>query len=123
MIAADTSSWIDYSQGAESKSAGQLAAALDQGNLVIPLIVLVEVLSGPKITSEAETLILALPRLDLTSGYWERTAKLRRTLLKKGSKARLGDCLIAQNCMDQDVPLIAGDRDFRHFVKLGLRLL
>ncbi len=31
------------------------------------------------------------------------------------------DCLIAQNCMDYDVVLIAADRDFRHFTKLGLK--
>ena len=123
MIAADTSAWIDFSKDVDSRPAQALARALDQGNLVIPLVVMVEVLSGPGITRDAESHILALPRLELTSDYWERAAHTRRSLRKKGKKARLGDCLIAQSCIDQDVPLIAGDSDFRHFIKFGLRLI
>jgi len=123
MIAADTSAWIDFSKGVDSKHARALQAALEQGSLVIPLVVLVEILSGPGISPQVESLILAIPRLELTSGYWERTAGMRRSLLKKEKKARLGDCLIAQSCIDQDVPLIAGDHDFRHFARFGLRLV
>jgi predicted nucleic acid-binding protein len=123
MIAADTSTWIDFSKGVNSKHARALQIALEQGSLVIPLVVLVEILSGPGISREVESLILAIPRLELTSGYWERTAGMRQSLLKKEKKARLGDCLIAQSCIDQEVPLIAGDHDFRHFARFGLRLV
>jgi predicted nucleic acid-binding protein len=123
MIAADTSAWIDYSKGLDSKHAKALQAALEQGGLVIPLIVLVEILSGPGITPQIESFILALPRLELTVGYWERTAGMRRSMLKNKKKARLGDCLIAQSCIDHEVPLIAGDHDFRHFARFGLRLV
>jgi predicted nucleic acid-binding protein len=122
MIAADTSAWIDYAKGAETPASTALQHALEQGLLVVPPLVLVEILSGPKITSSAESFILALPRIDLAPGYWERTALMRRAILKRGSKARLGDCLIAQSCIDQDIALITGDSDFRHFTKLGLKL-
>jgi predicted nucleic acid-binding protein len=40
-------------------------------------------------------------------------------------KARLGDALIAQSCIDQSIPLITRDRDFRAFAvaaKLNLVL-
>jgi predicted nucleic acid-binding protein len=40
-----------------------------------------------------------------------------------GFKAKLADTLIAQSCLDHDVPLITRDGDFRHFVALGLRVL
>jgi predicted nucleic acid-binding protein len=123
MIAADTSAWIDYSKGVHSKHANALQAALEQGSLVIPPVVLVEILSGPGISPQVESFILAIPRLELTPGYWERTAQMRRSLLKKEKKARLGDCLIAQSCIDHEVPLIAGDHDFRHFARFGLRLV
>ncbi|MGD0655753.1 MAG: PIN domain-containing protein [Thermoguttaceae bacterium] len=123
MIAADTSAWIDFSKGVDSKHAKALQAALEQGSLVIPLVVLVEILSGPGISHQVESLILAMPRLELTPGYWERTARMRRSLLKTEKKARLGDCLIAQSCIDQEVPLIAEDQDFRHFTTFGLRLI
>jgi predicted nucleic acid-binding protein len=123
MIAADTSAWIDYSKGVDSKHAKALKAALEQGSLVIPPVVLVEILSGPGISPQAESFILAIPRLELTPGYWERTALMRRSLLKKQKKARLGDCLISQSCIDHEVPLIAADQDFRHFARFGLRLV
>lgn len=123
MIAADTSVWIDYSKGNETKASFALQRALEQGNLVMPPLVLVEVLSGPKITKAAESFILAIPRLDLVLGYWERTALMRRSILTRALKARLGDCLIAQSCIDQDTYLITSDTDFRHFAKFGLKLL
>ena len=31
------------------------------------------------------------------------------------------DCLIAQNCIDEKVVLIAGDQDYRQFAKFGLK--
>jgi predicted nucleic acid-binding protein len=123
MIAADTSAWIDYSKGVDSKYARSLQDALETGSLVIPLVVLVEVLSDPGLTPEAQSSILDIPRLETTAGYWERTGAMRRSILKKGNKAKLGDCLIAQDCVDYDVPLIAQDRDFRHFVRFGLKLV
>lgn len=123
MIAGDTSAWIDFSKGNESRASLALQEALERGNLVIPPLVLLELLSGPKITPGAETFIQSLPRVDLMPGYWERTALMRRAILKKGLKARLGDCLIAQSCIDQNTPLISGDADFRHFSKFGLKLV
>jgi predicted nucleic acid-binding protein len=36
-------------------------------------------------------------------------------VLAKGRKARLGDALIAQSCIDGGVALVTRDRDFRAF--------
>lgn len=122
MIAADTSAWIDFSKGVDSAAAAHLEAALVSGAVVMPLPVLFEVLSGPGLTREAEQALVKLPRLEVLPGYWERAGELRRTLLKRRLKARSMDCLIAQSCLDHDVGLIAVDQDYRHFVKLGLKL-
>jgi hypothetical protein len=47
----------------------------------------------------------------------------RRVVLRKGCKARVGNALIAQSCIDHDIALITRDRDFRHFVAhCGLKL-
>jgi predicted nucleic acid-binding protein len=123
MITADTSAWIDYLKGVDSKQARSLQDALVQNVVVIAPIVFVEVMSGPGITHAAESLIADVPRMELTTGYWERAALMRRSILKRGNKARLGDCLIAQSCIDHGVPLIAEDRDFRHFARFGLKLV
>jgi predicted nucleic acid-binding protein len=121
MIAADTSVWIDYAKGVPSIGSKHLEHSLNEGNLVMPLPVLFEVLSGPGITTRARDLIAMLPRLELLDGFWERAAELRKSFLKKGLKARSMDCLIAQVCIDHGVPLIAADQDYRHFIKHGLK--
>jgi predicted nucleic acid-binding protein len=36
-------------------------------------------------------------------------------VLAKRRKARLGDALIAQSCIDHGIPLLTRDRDFRAF--------
>jgi predicted nucleic acid-binding protein len=45
-------------------------------------------------------------------GYWKRAGELRAKVLRKRRKARLGDALIAQSCLDHEVPLLTGERDF-----------
>jgi predicted nucleic acid-binding protein len=122
VIAADTSAWLDYSKGADSEGSTRLEAALAAGTLVLPMPVLFELLSGPGLTSEARALILELPRLEISPGFWERAGDLRRDLLLSGRKARSMDCLIAQNCMDHKIALIASGCDFRNFSAQGLVL-
>lgn len=122
MIAADTSAWLDYFKGTESDAGKRLEAALRDGTLVMPLPVLFELLSGPGMISEAAALIRALPTLHMSEGFWRRAAETRRALLRRGRKARSMDCLIAQNCIDHEIVLIASDVDYRQFLGSGLRL-
>jgi hypothetical protein len=62
---------------------------------------------------------LQLPLLDVLDGYWERAGVLRARILAKRHKARIADALIAQSCLDHDVPLVSRDRNFRHFSRLA----
>ena len=76
-----------------------------------------------KLSPEVKDLLLQLPLLDLTEGYWERTGLLRAQVISRGRKARLADALIAQSCIDYSVALITRDNDFRNFVRSGLKLV
>jgi predicted nucleic acid-binding protein len=89
----------------------------------LPPVVLAELLSEPTLRADVAALLKALPRLEVTDGYWERAGELRRSVLKKSLKARLADTLIAQSCIDHRLPLITADLDFRHFKPLGLIVL
>jgi predicted nucleic acid-binding protein len=84
---------------------------------VMSPVVLTEVLSDPALSSEAAKLLAEIPLLDIGPGYWQRAAALRAKVLARKRKARLGDALIAQNCLDRGVPLITRDRDFRAFAE------
>ncbi len=122
MITADISAWIDYSRGLNTRWSGHLEQSLLAGTLAMSAPVLFEILSGPGLTPEADQLICQLPRLEVKAGFWERAGRMRRALLKRGSKARSIDCLIAQSCIDEEVVLIAGDQDYRHFSRFGLKI-
>lgn len=113
MIAAGTSSLVAYFNGRSGADAERLATVLAAGDLVIPPIVLTEILSDPVSSTAIEEQIRQLPMLEINDGYWIHA---RRIVLGKGFKARVGDGLIAQSCIDHDVALITRDRDFRHFV-------
>jgi predicted nucleic acid-binding protein len=53
--------------------------------------------------------------IDLEPGYWQRAGLLRARVLSKRRKARLGDALIAQTCLDRGIALLTRDKDFRAF--------
>ena len=119
MIALDTSSVVAYLDGSSGKDVLAVDLALEQHQAVLPPVVLCELLSAPRLPKRPRTLFEQLPLLDLLEGYWERAGLLRARILAKGHKARIADALIAQSCLDHDVPLISRDRDFRHISRLA----
>jgi len=81
-------------------------------------------LSDPKLSSEVSQTLSDLPLIEVRPGYSQRAAALRAKVLAKRRKARLGDALIAQSCVDHGIPLLTRDRDFRAFAcAAGLDLL
>jgi predicted nucleic acid-binding protein len=88
----------------------------DRQVLMVPA-ALTELLSDPKLPSGVADLLSEVPIIDIEPGYWQRAGALRAKVLSKRRKARLGDALIAQSCIDRGVPLLTRDRDFRAFVE------
>lgn len=123
MIAADTSILIDYFQGNSHAQTERLDELFSSHSLILPPTVLVEILSDPFLPKKFIEKMLDLPILEPTEHFWERAGISRSKLIAKKLKARLADTLIAQSCIDYQVPLITLDKDFRHFVKYcGLEL-
>jgi len=117
MIAADTSTWIAYLQGGTGEDVDLLDRALQERRVLMVPVVLAELLSDPELpTGVAETLS-EIPLMEISNGYWHRAGILRAKALKRRRKARLGDALIAQSCVDGDIPLLTRDRDFRAFAE------
>lgn len=124
MIAADTSSMISYLSGDKGADVTLLAKTIRGKRLALPSPVLAELLSDHNMPGHIRQTLLGLPLLDLKPAYWQRVGDLRASILKSGRKARLADTLIAQNCLDHNVPLITRDSDFRHMVAdAGLKVL
>ena len=124
MIAADTSTWIAYLQGDSGEDVELLDRALQDRQVLMAPVVLTEVLSDPELCSEVAHTLSDLPLIEVGSGYWQRAGELRAKVLAKRRKARLGDALIAQSCIDHGIPLLTRDRDFRAFAgAAGLDLI
>jgi predicted nucleic acid-binding protein len=115
VCAADTSTMIAFIQGDEGEDVVLVQSLLKHRALLLPSPVLSELLSDPKLDKHVANVLLALPLLEITSGFWQRVGSLRACVLATKKKARLADALIAQNCLDHGVSLITRDKDFRHF--------
>lgn len=122
MIALDTSSLAHYLAGSSGRDVEAVDLALAQSQACLPPVVLSELLSASERVAALEAAILRIPLLETRPGFWERAGRLRARVLARGHKAKLADTLIAQCCIDNEVPLVTRDSDFRRFVEGGLQL-
>jgi predicted nucleic acid-binding protein len=123
LIAFETSSMIAYLSGETGGDVTAVDNAMQAEEGTFPPVVLMELLSDHTLSEHTVRFLRKVPQLDILEGYWERAGELRASLRRRGLKAHVADTLIAQCCLDHDVPLITRDRDFRHFARhAGLRL-
>lgn len=115
MIAADSSTWVAFFEGASGHDTELLDKALaDRQALMIPA-VFTELFSDPVLPPAAARALLDIPMIEFQEGYWHRAGLLRAKVLSHRRKARLGDALIAQTCLDRNIPLLTRDQDFLAF--------
>lgn len=106
-----------FFEGARGRDTDLLDRALADRQILMVPVVLTELLSDPDIPSEVAKSLTDLPLVEVTTGYWQRAGILRAKVLEKSRRARLGDALIAQTCIDGDISLLTRDRDFRIFAQ------
>jgi predicted nucleic acid-binding protein len=119
VIAVDSSTWVAFLEGDSGEDSELLAKALQDRQVLMAPAVLTELLSAPQLPSAIAATLSEIPLIEVTDGYWERAGALRSKVLAKRQKARLGDALIAQSCLDRGVPLLTRDRDFHAFSKIA----
>ncbi len=126
MILVDTSIWVDYFNGKNSKYTDALDAALIEGTVIIGDLILLEILQGfrsDKDYQKAKGYLGTLETFDMFGHNMViKCATNYRKLRKKGTTIRrTTDVIIATFCIDNKIPLLFEDRDFIPFVKkLGL---
>ena len=114
---------VAYLNGASGPDVTAFELALASEEAMLPPAVVAEAMSAPEADLRVAALLEGLQMLPLLDGYWQRVGQLRRMLRAHGRRARLGDALISQSCLDHDVPLITRDADFRANAELcGLKL-
>ncbi|HVI07406.1 MAG TPA: PIN domain-containing protein [Candidatus Binatia bacterium] len=124
MVAADTSTWIAFLEGDVASDTRLLDGALEDRQVVMLPVVLTELLSDPLLPADVAETLTQIPLVEIEPGYWQRAGRLRAKVLSRRRKARLGDALIAQSCIDRGLALITRDSDFRAFVdSAGLEIV
>jgi|SRR5712671_3612347 len=124
MIAADTSTWVAFLEGGAGADTELLDRALADRQVLMVPVVLAELLSDPKLPSDIARTLSEVPLVEIETEYWQRVGRLRAKVLAKRRKARLGDALIAQSCIDRGISLLTRDRDFPAFAEsAGLALV
>ena len=118
MIAADTSSLVAFLEGDSGSDVNVVEDSLNSQILTLPPVVLIEIISDPKLPKQVYKILLGLPILETLPGYWQRAGEIRAKILSRSLKVRVADALIAQSCLDYNVALITRDQDFRHFEKV-----
>ena len=113
MIAIDTNAWRHFLGGVIDSRSALIAKALNIN----------EALSHGGQRPHQFRMTLRVPLLPLRNGYWFRAGRLRRELLSVERSAPIADCLIAQACIDSNVPLNTYDDGFTRCVYAGLELL
>lgn len=119
MIAAGTNTRIAYFEGEPGADVDALDRALADKQSLMPPVVLTELLSDPELDPAGAEALCGVPLIETHQGYWQRAGELRAKVLARGRKARLGDVLIAQSCIDNGVALLTRDRDFRACIASG----
>jgi predicted nucleic acid-binding protein len=123
-VAVDSSTLISYLNGREGKDVTLLKILLQEKSAFLPPVTVSETLSSPSVTADMVEAVCSFPILTIEENYWRRVGETRRVLLAHKLKAHLPDALIAQSCIDHEVPLLTRDPDFAHYAKhCGLKLV
>ena len=120
MIVVDSSVWIDYFTGKNTPGAEQLDSLLGEELVAIGDLILIEVLQGFRTDTDfrkARQLLLSLTVVNMldTTIALKSAANFRR-LRKNGITVRKTiDTIIATYCIENNLPLLHSDKDFRPF--------
>ena len=127
MILVDSSVWIDYLRGVETKQTDRLDGMLGLEPLAVGDLILTEVLQGTTSDKDFKDVLRLLEGLDVVPlgvhAVAVQAARHFRSLREKGITVRKTiDCIIATRCIMDGMTLLHSDRDFDPFVAhLGLR--
>ncbi len=126
MILVDSSVWIDYFSGLDSPEADKLDNILGIRPVAIGDLILTEVLQGFRHDKDYKAAREVFEDITIFDMLGEKmaikSAENFRALRKKRITVRkTADVIIATFCIDQKLPLLFSDKDFKPFVKhLGL---
>lgn len=127
VVLVDTTVWIDWLRGLKTDAASLLDELLEDGEAALAPVILQEILQGaasPRALHTLESRFGALPMLAAdVSTYAEAGALYSRCRWRGYTPRSPHDCLIAQLAIENQLPLLHNDRDFKQFAQVEPKLL
>ncbi|MGI8518671.1 MAG: type II toxin-antitoxin system VapC family toxin [Acidimicrobiia bacterium] len=130
MTIVDTSVWIDFFRGADSRQVERLVGLIESDEGVgITDVILAELLQGMTSVAAATSLDRQMSHFDVfelgSLDDFRRAAYLYRQARRRGQTIRRTlDCLIASVCIRESLPILHSDSDFdRLAVSTDLRIV
>jgi predicted nucleic acid-binding protein len=126
MIVVDSSVWVDYFSGVENIQTDKLDNILGFKPVAVGDLILTEVLQGFRHDKDYKAVQKLFEEVTVFEMLGKRMAAKSadnfRALRKKGITVRkTADVIIATFCIDQKLPLLFSDKDFKPFARhLGL---
>lgn len=121
MIVVDTSVWIDFFRG-RAPVTTRLSTLLDSDDVVLPIPVRIELLSGAMKAERPRLsrLLSALPVLYPTEASWARIESWVTQGVAAGHRFGAADLLIASLAAEHDHDLWSLDKDFTRMARLNM---
>ena len=127
MIVVDTSVWIDFLNGRDVPWVARLRSLLGAQEVLVGDLMLCEILQGLRSEREAREVENLLRRFEIVTIVSEAiaiaaAANFRRMRAKGATVRTTLDLLIGTWCIENRLPILHNDRDFRPMARLlGLR--
>ena len=127
MVLVDSSVWVDYFNGVETRETSRLDSILGAEPVAIGDLILLEVLQGFRSDTDYKAASGMLANLTIYNLLGRqlalKAAQNYRNLRARGITVRkTADTVIATFCIASGIPLLHSDRDFEPFVEhLGLQ--
>jgi hypothetical protein len=127
LVLIDTSAWIDFLNGTGSKADAAIQGLIaDEEPIAVCPQVIMEFLQGfrsDRQFDKAKKTLLPLARVSPSDpDTYINAAKLYRLCRKKGKTVTPSDCLIAVIAIENDLPLVHNDADFKAIAAVSGKL-
>ena len=121
MICADTSVWVAALRDATGPEAFHLGELMETDEVLMPISVRIELLSGArqKDLAPLRELFSALPQAAPDAGTWGRIEGWLAVATGRGQRFGVGDLLVASTAADHGALIWSLDLDFARMARLG----
>ncbi|MGH2829356.1 MAG: PIN domain-containing protein [Actinomycetota bacterium] len=121
MIVVDTSVWVAALRDGEGAEAARLTELLDDDQVLLPIIVRLEILSGSSAADHAvlSRLLSALPVLYPGDSTWARIESWVGEARATGRRFGIADLLVGALAAEWEAAVWSLDADFRAMADLG----